>query len=223
MPRLESYIATSVPCYNCLSMSRSLLFIAAVSLIACGSPQDSAGLTTRSSENASVRTHSRSVDDSASLKATRVRSGKRTAEVLASPQTAQLYRVTNPFDEEPEAFRKLTKTRRLIGGYPILGEIKLDRRSAVEIGTLLLQSETYVAPGQELTCLFRAGYVVRFHREGSHVDAVICFSCSDVLVQPSADLQEKGFTDSFYRTAGGKTLHRIVTELYPADGTRPAA
>jgi hypothetical protein len=205
-------------------MTRWTFFIVALALIACGSPQDSADATKQSSsEIASADADTRTVGVLRSSEGARVRAGKRTAEVLVSPEMAQLYRVANPFEEEPEAFRKLTKSRALIAGYPIMGEIKLDRKSALTLGTLLLQSQTYVAPGQELTCLFKAGYVVRFHRGDSHVDAVICFSCSDVLVQPSADLQEKGFTDSFYGTAGGKKLYRTITELFPPSETRPAA
>jgi hypothetical protein len=204
-------------------MTRWSFFIAALALIACGRPPESADTTKQgSSEIANAEADTRTAGILRSSEA-RVRSGKRTAEVLVSPEMVQLYRVANPFEEEPDTFRKLTKSRALIAGYPVMSEIKLDRNSALTIGTLLLQPQTYVAPGQELTCLFRAGYVVRFHRGNSHVDAVICFSCGDVSVQPSADLQEKGFTDSFYGTAGGKKLYRTITELFPRNETRPAA
>jgi hypothetical protein len=54
------------------------------------------------------------------------------------------------------------------------------------------------------------------------VDAVICFSCGDLAVRPSPDLQEEGFSDSFYDTAGGKELHRIITKLLPPADERPA-
>lgn len=142
--------------------------------------------------------------------AVRVILGPRTTAVIGSPTAAEAYKIVSPLSP---TFEKMKRERPVVGEYPILERVPLPPAVAAEAATTLLNPRTY-DPAFQTGCNFEPGYVLRFRKGGSTVDAAICFKCGDIEFSPSADLGETGTTQPFGKS--GTALYDAVMKVFPA-------
>lgn len=104
-------------------------------------------------------------------------------QVLAEPATLRIFRVANPVATPRAEYEELRRTKARVAEYPVLAEAPADPPMAQELGSLLLNAESYLDPGEEWMCIFEPGYVAQLARDDRKIDVVICFKCGEIFIR----------------------------------------
>ena len=98
---------------------------------------------------------------------------------MSTPDKVEAWRTTSRaklMEEEPEG-KKVTQTKGKLADYLIVeGPVEVDAKSSAELATLL-QSNIYIHYEEDLDCLPKPGFAVRFNKGTNSVLVFFCFEC----------------------------------------------
>jgi hypothetical protein len=84
--------------------------------------------------------------------------------------------------------------------------VALDSSTVRELRRAILKPESY--RGGPLACMFQPGLALRFHKGDDWVQALVCFSCDELIFERTG--QESGWQD---KLGFGKQLRRRLLEI----------
>ena len=98
---------------------------------------------------------------------------------MSTPDKVEAWRTTSraKLREEKQDGKKVTQTKGKLADYLILeGPAEVDAKSSAELATIL-QSNIYIHHEEDLDCLPKPGFAVRFNKGTNSVLVFFCFEC----------------------------------------------
>ena len=131
------------------------------------------------------------------------------AEIFSHSQKVETFRITTKDADlaKQEDLLAAKRIKKNVGGFPVVsvGPI-LKKDFSNRLAKMLLDPKSYLAPGEDQkSCILTPNVAFRVWKENQHVDVVICFSCSQLVVieeNPQLPLRSIGAYRFHFRVGG---------------------
>ena len=116
---------------------------------------------------------------------------------MNTPDKVESWRTTSraKLMEEEQDWEKIAQTKEKLADYLIVeGPAEVDAKSSAELATIL-QSNIYIHREEDLDCLPKPGFAVRFNKGTNSVLVFFCFECG--IMESYANNEERARTADF--------------------------